>query len=236
VTLQIADGPRPRLTLWDVRDVEAHVRAIADATLREWKARLDQERKDELVAFLVGECWRISGLAANGAPRHEHVAELRITFASPHWSSLDGIVKGFDLPVGPFERLLDAVNAAGELAATHAAAGDHVEISFAKRRPRGAYDPERGLSFSTFSRRILSLRIVDWYRLTFGDSRYGDHQIPVSLEAMVADRARRDQESAYETYLDRFGPGAIDHFVDELHLDAYDHELTGEAIVRAIAC
>ena len=33
------------------------------------------------------------------------------------------------------------------------------------------YDPSKGPSFSTYAYRILRLRVTDWYRARFGDSR-----------------------------------------------------------------
>lgn len=43
------------------------------------------------------------------------------------------------------------------------------------------YDPDRGLSFSTYSYRTLRRRYTDWLRKTRGDSRYGNDGREVSV-------------------------------------------------------
>jgi hypothetical protein len=37
-----------------------------------------------------------------------------------------------------------------------------------------SYNENLGLAYSTYCFRMLKLRLVDWYRSTFGDSRYGN--------------------------------------------------------------
>lgn len=44
------------------------------------------------------------------------------------------------------------------------------------------YEAERGISFSAYCYRGLRLRLVDWYRATFGDSRYGQRPETLSLD------------------------------------------------------
>jgi len=73
------------------------------------------------------------------------------------------------------------------------------------------YDPKRGLAFSTFSRRILRLRVADWYRTTFGDARYGRGGKETSYNALT------DRDEDADEYLDRRGPGARGDRIDELH-------------------
>lgn len=53
------------------------------------------------------------------------------------------------------------------------------------------FDPARGLSFSTYCYRLLKLRVVDWYRHEFGDTRYGERPQVLSLDA----RPRRGASS-----------------------------------------
>lgn len=47
------------------------------------------------------------------------------------------------------------------------------------------YDPSKGLSFSTYATRTLKLRVVDWYRGRFGDSRYSQQQPTLSLDSLA---------------------------------------------------
>lgn len=47
------------------------------------------------------------------------------------------------------------------------------------------YDPTKGLSFSTYATRTLALRVVDWYRDRFGDSRYGGSKPALSLDLLA---------------------------------------------------
>lgn len=73
------------------------------------------------------------------------------------------------------------------------------------------YDQKRGLSFSTYSRRILTLRLVDWYRATFGDARYDRAGRVTSFDALT------HQDEDADDYLDRHSPGARTDRIDELH-------------------
>lgn len=191
----------PAFALWDVRDVEAHVRTLLDAKLREWGARLDAPKYDDALTFLVALCWRLSGLQADSrTPRTEWTVAL----------STGGTL-------GPF-----ASHTAAEAARTAwllrappdlVVAGEIVE-----HRPKGAFDPNVGLAFSTYSRRILSRRVVDWYRATFGDSRYAGNHTPVSLDQLVEDW---DRDGAADSYLDHRSPGGRGDVVDELNRHAY---------------
>lgn len=79
------------------------------------------------------------------------------------------------------------------------------------------YNPSYTLSFSTFSRRILPFRFVQWYRDTFGDSRYGMNGREVSYDALVARRPDPEDDS----WLDRHSPGARTDRIDELHRHAH---------------
>lgn len=94
------------------------------------------------------------------------------------------------------------------------------------------YEPTSTLSFSTFSRRLLPLRLVQWYRDTFGDARYGQNGREVSYDALVARRAEEGDDDA--GWLDRNSPGARSDRVDELHrgahTDSIDDLLTRAAI------
>lgn len=102
-------------------------------------------------------------------------------------------------------------------------------------RPRSAYMPGRGLSFSSYSRRILTLQIADWYRSDpeFGDTRYGNGERPESIEEL-AERAWRDRDHDGDSFLDRHGPGGRLDFLDELnrhaYQDSFEEVLTREAV------
>lgn len=123
------------IAVHDVRDIEAHVRAILDSGLAELAARLDASLYEDAHSFLVA--------------------------------------RGLELGRG--------------------------------------YDPTRGLSFSTYSRRILRLRLADWYRSTFGDARYDRAGRETSYDALT------DRGEDADEYLDRRGPGARSDRIDELH-------------------
>src|SRR4051812_18199025 len=134
----------PALRLWDVRDVEAHVRTLSAAWLRENNARLDQVKLELLVQALVRTCWLISGLQADGRTlRPGYAPRLTVRFPAPRWSSLQGLVDGETEELGPFNSPLDAT-AAGERRAEYLTLeGCIVETEIVERRPRGAYDPKR---------------------------------------------------------------------------------------------
>jgi hypothetical protein len=81
------------------------------------------------------------------------------------------------------------------------------------------YDPSASsLAFSTFSRRILRVRVADWYRDTFGDARYDLHGRETSYDAFLD---RRDDVDEDASWLDRHSPTSRADRVDELHRDAY---------------
>jgi len=210
------------------------VRAIAAGWLRDHRARLDETKREDLVFFLLAECWRISGLAGDGRTirddAFEYFATVEISFASPRWSSLTGVTSCGLETIGPFTGSDDA-RLAGEIAAAEAElVGDTATVEILEQRARGIYDPNRGLAFSTFSHRILSLRVVDWYRDTFGDSRYESHQLEVSLESL----ARQENETV-EGLLDRLMPGAVGHHLDEVNVHVYDNVGSDRAETGAVA-
>ena len=45
-----------------------------------------------------------------------------------------------------------------------------------------SFNENLGLAYSTYCFRMLKLRLVDWYRATFGDSRYGNGVQPRATE------------------------------------------------------
>jgi hypothetical protein len=102
-TLSLGDGPGR------IEDVEALVRKVVDDRLRMWGARLNQIDHEDLVSYLIGVCWELSG----------------------------------------------------------------------------RYDPakDRNPNFATYAARILTLRVADWYRQRFGDTRHGERPIVLSLDA-----------------------------------------------------
>ncbi|MFL5954778.1 MAG: hypothetical protein ACJ76I_11800 [Gaiellaceae bacterium] len=171
--------------LWDVRNVEAHCRRALDSYLLAAPAWLDPHQYDRCLQFLRIQCWRLSGLQAD-AKSLRWVWEIR-GFISPR-GELD-----------PYEKL-DIDEFGSELSAELALAELRVELPIAfakivKCRPAGAYDPTFGISFSTYSWRLLSgPRIADWYRQDedFGDNRYeSNRRSELSLEAL-GKRAHED--------------------------------------------
>lgn len=219
------------LRLWDVRDVHAHVRALIEPTLRLRTARLDETKKESLVDYLVEVCWLLSGLEADGrTPRYVWAAYLSITYPEPRWSSLYGRVEGGRVRLGAWVKLERADAIAADVAERiRAHYGYRVEISTCQERPRGAYDPLRGLAFSTYSRRILSNRIWDWYRDTFGDSRYGGRIIPVSLEDLGGGAVDSD---GIDDYMERVPLGRLEA-LDRLNPHAY-RDRTEEVELNAL--
>lgn len=203
----------PPFALHDVRDVEAHVRTLLDAYLREHGARLDAPKYEDALTYLVEICWKLSGLQGDRrTPRFDHFAEILMT--------VDAIDETFRQELGPFPSRERAESTFASWRSCTPA--DTVVVTYVARRPRGAYDPSRGLSFSTYSRRVLKNRCVDWYRKTFGDSRYGGHLKPLSLDGLVEQwETRNDGSGADESYLDHKGPGARLDFIDELNRHAY---------------
>lgn len=214
--------------LWDVDNAEAHVHATLKATLKSAGARLSQAQEQRAFAFLLAKCWELSGLEADGKSLR-YVYEIH-GFLVPR--RLGGEFEPIRLPQIP--RLETAELVLEELKR-------HRKVCFTKIervRPRGAYDPAFGIAFSTYSRRILSQRVWDWYRSDpeFGDSRYESRRgREESLDALV-DRWERDGTGAHESYLEHAGPGARAEFVDDLNRHAYQESieevLTSAAIGR----
>lgn len=153
--------------LHDVRNVEAHVRALLDATLRHWSAHLDSDEYDDALAFLIEKCWELSGLDGHGRPRLVWVVK------GVHLGA-DGTYKLFTL--GP----VSSEQHADELLAAQRGRPGFVTGALEQTRPPGAYDPAFGISFSTYSRRTLPQRLVDHYRKNFADIRY--HAAPAEQE------------------------------------------------------
>jgi hypothetical protein len=157
-----------RLALHDVRDVESHVRALLDSRLAEWGARLDPDLYDDALTYLVTKCWELSGLDVDGRQRRVYVARIHS----------DGDPDDDGHQIGPYPTRLQRDDAVVQLLDLQPGlVAELVTIS-----PAGAFDPQIGLAFSTYSRRILSARVVDWYRQTFGDARYGTRIREVSLD------------------------------------------------------
>jgi hypothetical protein len=171
------------VSLWDVRNVEAHVRGALDAGLASKGARLNAQQYDRALQFLREKCWHLSGLQADGKT-------LRYVWIVVGAISPRGALEPYK-PLGLPESGSPA--SAQQLLDTTAAdlLVEGRSIAFAtikKVRPRGAYDPSRGISFSTYSWRLLSnARISDWYRSDeeFGDTRYeSNRRREESLEAL----------------------------------------------------
>jgi hypothetical protein len=222
-------------SLWDVRDVELHVRALLDQGLRaNGTAYLSPAMYERVLTFLIEKCWELSGLTALTGD----TKKLRYV-----WE-----VRGFRAPRGPLEpykpiklpqflRMPEAEAALATLATTSTLAFTSIVVA----RPRGAYDPERGLAFCTYSRGILTKRITDWFRSELGDSRYqSGRRNELSLDSLVEQwEQRNDGSGADENYLDRSGPGSDQEFVDDLNRHAYNDPLetvmTREVLRAAVA-
>jgi hypothetical protein len=115
--LSLGEGPGR------IEDVEALVRKVSEDVLRKWGARLENWRKDELVSYLIGVAWEVSG----------------------------------------------------------------------------RYDPakDKKPNLAAYVSRIVSFRVADWYRQTFGDTRHGEKPIVLSLDAPATlDSGYPDAEGA----------------------------------------
>lgn len=211
--------------LWDVRNVEAHVRAALDAGLRlkGSGARLSADQYDRCLQFLREACWKLSGLEADGKTlRYVWVITAVVRPRLPHEK-----YEPISFPESGSETTA---------AALIATARDGLqlkgrELAFAtikKARPRGAYDPRFGLSFSTYSWRLCStVRIDDWYRsdFEFGDTRYeSNRRQEESLEAMSR-RTNGDGDEHDELPM----PLGRLEVVDELNRHAY-RDMTEEVL------
>src|SRR3954465_538374 len=49
-----------KLALYDLKDVEAFCNAALDKTLKRWRASLEHGDRDDALAYLISETWRIS--------------------------------------------------------------------------------------------------------------------------------------------------------------------------------
>jgi hypothetical protein len=213
-------------SFWDVENVEAHVRTTLDAALDAKRARLNPEQYQRAFAFMWSLCWELSGLSRDGMTLR-WCWEIR-GFYAPSTFSEDLVP--IKLPQQPTEEraqhVLDLVRDRRRLLLT----------SIAKTRPRGAYDPARGLAFSTYSRRVMMNRLTDWYRSDpeFGDNRYDGNRLDreISFEALAGSQIDSSYDDA--AFLDRRSPGARLDYVDDLNRHAYQESLE-EVLMRETA-
>lgn len=210
--------------VWDVANGEAHVRATLDAWLDENGAWLGPQQHARALQSLFIVFWQLSGLEHDWKTLR-YVWELR-AFLAPARRG-DGFQPLKPLQFTTQDSALDALT-------TLRAGGHRIFLpTVQKVRPRGAYDPGFGQAFSTYSRRILTLRIADFYRSDeeFGDTRYeANRGREESLEGLIERRRREDD--GQDGYLDRHSPGARADFVDELNRHAY-HEPIEEVLNSA---
>lgn len=205
-------GPRllqSALHLHDVRDVEAHVRVLLDARLGEWGARLDAEQYDDALTYLLEKAWELSGLDSDGIT-------MRLGWRVRVFTDPEELEDGDAGEDRGWYALEDRAQRVAAAIATNQP-GTIVELYVSP--PPGAYDSTLGLSFSTYSRRILTARVVDWYRSTFGDTRYNGRRLEESLDALAE---KWDHDGGDEGYLDRDGPGGDVTFIDDLNRHAYN--------------
>ena len=86
------------------------------------------------------------------------------------------------------------------------------------------YRPTPNLSFSTWSRRILRARVVDWYRHTFHDARYVSSAV---VEVSLYSFGDVDEEDT--TWLERHA-GERDELNRHAHHDHLEEVLTHVAL------
>ena len=135
--LSLGDGPGK------IDDVEALVRKVVDDRLRQWGARLKELDQEDLISYLIGVCWELSG----------------------------------------------------------------------------RYDPakDRNPNFASYAARILTLRVADWYRQRFGDTRHGDKPIVLSLDApagFAGGEASEGTDRLVDTLAASTGDPALDRAPD----------------------
>jgi hypothetical protein len=192
------------------------VRATLDATLKAHVPYLAPDPKERAFQYLLQTCWELSGLQADGKTLR-FVWELRATIAPRRAHEEFKPLRPLQFP-----KREKAEFALERLSQRHVL----ILVTIEQARPRGAYDPKKGISFSTYSRRILSRRLWDWYRSDpeFGDTRYrinrGQEE---SLEALAS--RGRDDADPDASYLDRRGPGSRLEVIDELHPYAYQESI-----------
>lgn len=201
------------------------MRASLDATLKAHVPYLAPDPKERAFQYLLQVCWELSGLEADGVT-FRLVWELRATIAPRRPEDTFKEIRPLQ-----FAKQEQAERALERLQERHVL----ILVAIALARPRGAYDPTKGISFSTYSRRILSRRLWDWYRSDpeFGDTRYRSHGQHESIEALAA-RGTRDTETD-GSYLDRHGPGSRLEVVDELNPHAYQDSLEEVLLNAAVS-
>lgn len=66
------------------------------------------------------------------------------------------------------------------------------------------YDPakDKRPNLASYVAHILGLRIADWYRQTFGDTRHGDRPVVLSLDAPIALSQSADEEDRADRLVD----------------------------------
>lgn len=133
--LSLGDGPGR------IEDVEALVRKVIEDRLRQWGARLKELDHEDLVSYLIGVCWELSG----------------------------------------------------------------------------RYDPakDKNPNFAAYAARILTLRVADWYRQRFGDTRHGEKPVVLSLDApLVLESSGSDASESADRLVDTLAASTGDPAVD----------------------
>jgi hypothetical protein len=202
------------------------VRTTLDAALNAKRARLNPQQYQRAFAFMWALCWELSGLSEDGMTLRWSW-EVRGFYAPRSLS--DGLTP-IKLPQQSTrehaEALLERLKGRRRLLLT----------SVEQVRPRGAYDAARGLAFSTYSRRVMTNRLTDWYRSDpeFGDNRYDGNRLEreVSFEALAGRQIDSTHDDA--SFLDRRSPGARLDFVDDLNRHAYQESIE-EVLMRETA-
>jgi hypothetical protein len=222
--MRLLDKP---VQLWDVENVEAHVRGALEAGLAKKGARLNAKQYDRALQFLRIACWNLSGLQADAKT-------LRYVW----------VIRGFVAPAGSSDRYelikLDEFGSEASAERALAAFRDDLtargrRLAFAgvhRQRPAGAYDPSKGISFSTYSWRLCSdPRLTDWYRSDedFGDTRYeNNRQTELSLEALST-RAHEDGDEVGDAPAPIGRLEIVDQLNPHAYQDAGEEVLTREA-------
>lgn len=199
------------------------MRHAVDAGLEIRGARLSSSQHDRCVQFCLQKCWEMSGLQGDGKSLR-YVWKIN-GFIAPA-GALDEYVP---LKIRPFTNQRSAELALEDLRARK-------RIAFASIdpvRPRGAYDPESGLTFSTYSwRLIVNHRIDDWYRSDpeFGDLRYASNRREEeSLEALASRHQDDDGGSIVDLPVPLGRLEVIDQLNAHAYMDAGEEVLTREA-------
>jgi DNA-directed RNA polymerase specialized sigma24 family protein len=150
-----------KLELHDVEDVNALARQALETRLKQWSAHLNEHQREDAHAYLVGVAYHL----AYGSVRC--ISRLRCPECGAVYAPKTGLITCETCD----HELVRKTGCGKNYPHTHQASTCDECGNDLERVP--GYDPSKGLSFSTYAYRMMRLRLADWYREQFGDSRHG---------------------------------------------------------------